>query len=159
MVQYMLEQCDDERFKQIIARLPRHAFMELTGMRVLHEEEVEEQRVNSTVVLKYLHRCRGTTGKLLTLTLLCFHVYALARLLRAKQSLSELGLGLLSPLAISILNSAVPRIIKMIVLAENHVHHLSELQAILSRIFAFKVIQLFVILYSLTQISSASKGS
>jgi hypothetical protein len=95
-----------------------------------HEEEVEEQRVNSTVVLKYLHRCRGTTGKLLTLTLLCFHVYALARLLRAKQSLSELGLGLLSPLAISILNSAVPRIIKMIVLAENHVHHLNEFSAL-----------------------------
>jgi hypothetical protein len=51
-------------------------------------------------------------------------------LLRAKKSLSELGLGLLSPLAISILNSAVPRIIKMIVLAENHVHHLNEFSAL-----------------------------
>ena len=27
MIQYMLEQCDDERFKQIIAILPRHAFI------------------------------------------------------------------------------------------------------------------------------------
>jgi adenylate kinase family enzyme len=120
-----------------------------------HEEALRQKEVDRVWYTRLGHQARIYVGRSLTLVLLGGHVTALTYFLTAADSLKAKGLGFLSPLSISILNVSVPALIKAFVMFEHHIHHLSELQSIMSRIFAFKIIQLFVILYNLTKLAQS----
>lgn len=66
---------------------------------------------------------------------------------------------IMPPLCISVLNVLVPTLFKAIVNAEKHIRTTDQLKQLMFRIYAFKIVQLGVILYSLAKISSASAGS
>eukprot|EP01043_Picozoa_sp_COSAG02_P052473 COSAG02_NODE_5660_length_4147_cov_7.311512_2_plen_963_part_01 len=120
-----------------------------------YEELQRKSEIEKSLTKKWGHKLRKASGKAVTLLLLSVHVYALTYLLSVQQSLEDKGVGFLAPLSISILNAVVPQVIKRIVEMEHHIHQVHELSATMGRIFAFKIIQLSVILYSLTKIEAS----
>ena len=67
--------------------------------------------------------------------------------------------SIIPSLIISMLNVLVPFILKFIVKKEKHIRQTAELKALMYRIYAFKLVQLAVIMYSLGKISVAEEGS
>lgn len=132
----------------------------------LFEHEQEEAMIwtdHSEHKATWRTRCKFLTyetkllaGLSATLAVLVMYVVAISWML-INESSFDYAIG--SSLAISMLNGLVPFVLKKIVKHEKHIRQTAELKAVMYRIYAFKLIQLAVIMYSLGKISIAEEGS
>lgn len=129
-----------------------------------HSEEMQEQAMawngenaDWKSRFKFLaYETKLLTGLFLTGLVLVMHVGALSWTLINEGSFAY---PIIPSLIISVLNVLVPLILKKIIRAEKHIRQTDEVKALMYRIYAFKLIQLAVIMYSLGKISVAEEGS
>jgi hypothetical protein len=113
-----------------------------------HEEEEAQKEIYDNKWRYVKHQATLLSGKVATLVVLSLHVYGIAKVLELQPVLSEYS-ALIAPLTISMLNVGVPQILKLIVLHEDHVKAESELRTTMIRVYAVKMIQMLVVLFTM----------
>eukprot|EP01046_Picozoa_sp_COSAG06_P019478 COSAG06_NODE_1392_length_9603_cov_310.303346_1_plen_2241_part_10 len=106
-----------------------------------HEEDVLNQEISASITARAGHQVHVWIGRVATIVLVVVDIYILTSLLKMGSFLSSV--------CISMLDAVMPTIIAKIVKSEKHIHHMAELSSMMVRLYAFKLIQFWVIVSSL----------